>query len=165
MDFSRIDQAVTSAGQQMKINDCLESILIGSVDVGIAAEALSTAAESYGLGTVVVGALRQKSQEIIDLFKLPRFTFPLLGVSVGYPSEKATTEITPRFSMNTMVHKNVYNAQGFAEAIKSYDNTMAKVYQSRGLNDLTWSKLMTMYYSNALNPFLTDLFNKQGFHF
>ena len=163
MDFHKIKMGLEVENQSMEITNSLESLLIGTVDVGIATEALSAAAESLGLGTVVVGAVRRSSEALIELFQLPKYTFPILGVALGYPSEDANPNITPRFPVETLAHKNVYSDKAFKDALLDYNSLMQKHYEKRGNSGLSWTKLMSNYYKREMYPELKDVFSSQGF--
>lgn len=52
-------------------------------DAVLAAHNMEVAAESMGLGTVYLGSLLRGPQRTIELLKLPRMTFPILGLLVG----------------------------------------------------------------------------------
>ena len=54
-------------------------------DAVLAAHNMEVAAESMGLGTVYLGSLLRGPQRTIELLKLPRMTFPILGLLVGRP--------------------------------------------------------------------------------
>nr|WGE04473.1 nitroreductase family protein [Bacillus subtilis] len=62
---------------KMEITNGLESVLVGAVDAGIALGTATAAAESLGLGTVPIGAVRGNPQELIELLELPKYVFPL----------------------------------------------------------------------------------------
>nr|WGD73366.1 nitroreductase family protein [Bacillus subtilis] len=69
---------------KMEITNGLESVLVGAVDAGIALGTATAAAESLGLGTVPIGAVRGNPQELIELLELPKYVFPLSGtLSLG----------------------------------------------------------------------------------
>ena len=58
----------------------------GQNDAVLALHAMETAAESLGLGTVILGSILNDSQAVIDLLNLPERTFPVLGLAIGRPS-------------------------------------------------------------------------------
>ena len=162
IDYNKIEKAIAMEGQEMIASENLESLLVGSVDVGISISAMSAAAESLGLGTVVVGAIRKDTTKIIDLFKLPKYTFPIAGMAIGYPSEKASTQITPRLSMETFAHRNVYKLDNFEKHLADYHQTMKEFYATRGIQDLTWSKFICKYYTKELYTDIAEVYQKQG---
>lgn len=60
-------------------------------DAVLAAHNMEVAAESMGLGTVYLGSLLRGPQRTIELLKLPRMTFPILGLLVGRPLQDPRT--------------------------------------------------------------------------
>jgi len=55
-------------------------------DAVLALHAMETAAESLGLGGVILGSLLNNIDELIDLLHLPEHTFPVLGLALGHPA-------------------------------------------------------------------------------
>ena len=62
----------------------LETFLVASVDVALAAQNAVVAAESIGLSTVYIGAMRNEPEKVADLLGLPPQCFVLFGLCVGY---------------------------------------------------------------------------------
>lgn len=89
MDFYRTYLAAKKNNVEQKINEYVEGIGVGSVDVGIALGAATIAAESLGLGVVPIGGIRRNPEEVIELLELPKYTFPLVGLVVGYPANNS----------------------------------------------------------------------------
>lgn len=63
-------------------------------DAVLAVHAAETAAESLGLGAVILGAITFDLTRVIDLLHLPRHVFPVLGLGLGYPAK--VPELKPR---------------------------------------------------------------------
>ena len=57
----------------------IDTLIIGSHDVGISMQNATVAAESMGLGTVDIGAIRYKSLEITKELNLPKYCIPICG--------------------------------------------------------------------------------------
>ena len=171
MDFNKIDQALAYENANPEIFNTIENILIGTVDVGIAAEAATVAAESYGLGTVMVGALRKSTETLIKDFNLPKYCIPLLGLAIGYPSKEMVQypdpsyKVTPRFPLEYLVHYNNYEKKDLKKHFEDYNIIMKEHFlRKRGL-DSTWTAYMTRYYSKPFNKELLTIYQKQGFNF
>lgn len=88
LDFYRAKLAADKNNVELKITDSVESLLIGSTDVGIALGNAIAAAESFGLGTVPIGGIRRNPQDVIELLGLPEYVFPIAGLVVGHPNEE-----------------------------------------------------------------------------
>ena len=63
------------------------TLLITSVDAALAAQNTLLAAESLGYGGVIIGMLRYCSEEVAELFRLPDYTYPVLGL-LGVPNQQ-----------------------------------------------------------------------------
>ena len=167
IDFNKIDHALAYEKTSPEIFNTIENLLIGTVDVGIAAEAATVAAESYGLGTVMVGALRKNTNTLIKDFNLPKYCIPLLGLAIGYPSiaPEYKHKITPRFPLEYLVHYNNYETKNFKKHFEDYNKIMKEHFRiKRGL-DSTWTEYITRYYSKAFNKDLLKIYQNQGFNF
>lgn len=63
-----------------------ENLLISSVDAALAGQNTLLAAESLGYGGVIIGLVRYAASQIAELFKLPDYTYPVLGLLWGLPT-------------------------------------------------------------------------------
>lgn len=52
------------------------------------------ATESMGLGAVILGSILNDAAQLIELLQLPKLTFPVLGLEVGYPDQEP--QLKPR---------------------------------------------------------------------
>ena len=91
MDFYRIKLAFEKSGKSNenfeKYITQLDTIIVGSHDVGIALGNAVVAADALGLGTVPIGLIRHKAIEITKELNLPKYVVPLIGLCVGYPDD------------------------------------------------------------------------------
>lgn len=102
-------------------------------DASIASEALTTAAESMGLGAVYLGSILNEPQQVIDLLKLPKLTFPVFAVAVGYPA--SVPELKPRLPLETIHFTNQYQLpDNYSTLLNNYDDKLTDYYQHRGTN-------------------------------
>lgn len=70
-----------------------ENLLVATIDAALAAQNLTIAAESLGLGCCYLGSIRNNTQALIKLLHLPPYVYPLFGIAVGYPeNDFATTK-------------------------------------------------------------------------
>lgn len=96
----------------IRINDSKQSFddflgfLTGTVDATIAAQTISLAAESVGLGICYMGTTWWAADEIIDLLALPRGVFPVTSLVIGYPAENPG--LRDRLPLELMVHQEKY---------------------------------------------------------
>lgn len=66
-----------------------------------------TALESFGLGGVFVGGIRNGIARADDVLVLPQNVFPVVGLAFGYPAEK--NELKPRLPLEVTVMENSYS--------------------------------------------------------
>lgn len=79
------------------------------VDASIAAQSFTISAESVGLGVMYWGALRQLPIELLEeKLNLPKLTFPLFGMLIGYPDTSVEINIRPRIDTNLILHRRTY---------------------------------------------------------
>jgi nitroreductase len=83
-----------------------DALLNSIIDASLAGMCLSLAAESAGLGTVMVGGVRNRPHAIAALLGLPPGVFALFGVCVGWPRD--TPPVRPRLSERLIVHEERY---------------------------------------------------------
>ena len=85
-------------------NDHLDAFFNAAVDAAIALSAFVIAAEAEGLGVCPVSAVRNHSQTLSRLLKLPDHVFPVAGLAVGYPAE--TPPLSMRLPLCVTIHRN-----------------------------------------------------------
>jgi nitroreductase len=100
-------------------NDHLDAFFNASVDAAIALSAFVIAAEAEGLGVCPISAVRNDTDTLARLLKLPNHVFPVAGLAVGYPAE--TPQQSMRLPLSVTLHHNTYDEEGFESAIEAYD--------------------------------------------
>ena len=115
-----------------------------------------------GYGTVPIGAVRGKPRELIEMFNLPKGTYPILGMCIGLPAQDPGMK--PRMPFDAFVHREVYN-QNTDALIEEYDKTMEAYMDKRsnGEDIRSWSETSGMYYAKAYYPFEKEVLTEQGF--
>lgn len=117
-----------------------ECYTVGVIDAALAAQNAFTAAESMGLGGVIVGGIRNDVQKLIDAFELPQQVAPLFALCLGYPDDNPG--LKPRLPQ-AVVHKiDTYNEDGNEELMAEYNAGVKEYYTERtnGKNTNTWSQ-------------------------
>lgn len=128
-DLSRLERVCQIRGYTQEAG-YVENFLIAAVDAVIAAQSAALAAQSLGLGICYIGAIRNNPADVIELLGLPGLTFPVTGMTVGWPAD--TPPIRPRLPLNAVLHWERYNADQDA-ALLEYDAQMAAtgIYNNR----------------------------------
>lgn len=162
MDYHRARLAAELNGETLVIPESIESIMVGSVDIGIAMGTAIGAAESMGLGTVPIGGIRKSPEEMISLFDLPEYVFPVAGLVLGYPADLSAMK--PRIPMEIFRHENTYNPDQ-KDALKKYDQEMSDYMNARtgGESNRNWSQGVAGTYKFVYFPKVYPTLKKQGF--
>ncbi len=117
-DHSRVRHLFEVRGREFP-NNHLDLFFNASVDAGIVLATLVQAANFAGLGCCPISEIREHVETVSEMLGLPKWVFPLAGVSLGYPVE--LEPLTPRFSLNATLHEDVYDSTRASEAVQEYD--------------------------------------------
>lgn len=161
-DYYKIKIASEKVNKPLAIIDSIEATMVASVDAGLSAQNVITAAESLGLGIVPIGGVRKNPEEIVKLLELPEFTYPILGIALGYPGN--TSHLKPRMPKEGYRHDEVYNKEKLPEIINKYDEDM-KVYL-KDINreqEVDWSTNTMNVYQYVYYPKVYQTLKDQGF--
>ena len=142
VDLARTDLIAAERGRRLDGSDYLDPALVGFVDAALAAQNASLAAESLGLGTVFVGAVRNRPDEIADELALPPRTIPIFGLAIGYPAPSAARP-KPRLPQSAVFHHERYDVDAQLPAVHDYERTMARFYADEGLTASWISRVLT----------------------
>lgn len=166
-DLSRNRRVGERAQKELPSLDYLESFLVAAIDAALAAQNTVIAAESLGLSTVYIGALRNHPQTIAELLHLPKEALGVFGLCVGYAAETAVNEVKPRLPQQTALFHGRYGVTGEAEAISDYDGAMGAFSKRHEMSDDTWTKRVVSRLGNPANlngrEKLTDILKAMGF--
>lgn len=121
------------AQEQGQANDTLVNIdkfLQAYTDAAIAAQNVLVCAESLGLGTCYFGNIHNDSQKVIDIFKLPKYTFPVVALGIGYIDREPMQK--PRMDKSIKYFENEYKVfDSYMDTIKEFDKKMQDYYDLR----------------------------------
>jgi FMN reductase (NADPH) len=169
-DLSRLERISEPRGYTMESGQ-VENFLLAAVDTAIAAQNAALAAESLGLGFCYIGAIRNNPHEVIQLLNLPRLTFPLVGMTLGWPVE--TPMIRPRLPIDAVLHWEQYNPEGEDIHLQKYDQEMIAtgIYSGRQVStadpipieEYGWTEHSARRVSNVLRPHLREVLLEMGF--
>jgi nitroreductase len=105
------------------VNDHLDAFFNAAVDAGIALSAFVIAAEAEGFGVCPISAVRNHSETLSRLLKLPDHVFPVAGLAVGYAAEASQPSM--RLPLSVTLHRNGFSEDGLDDAIEAYDRRRA----------------------------------------
>ncbi len=141
-DLSRLYRMGERHQQTLEGLDYLESFIVAAVDAALAAQNCVVGAESLGLGTVYVGGLRSKPEEVAKELALPPGAVALFGLSLGWPDPARATEIKPRLPQRLVLHREQYGITAEAETLTRYDETLADFSERQGMGRQAWTPRM-----------------------
>jgi nitroreductase len=166
-DLARLTHIAESRGLPHEGLDYLEMFLMAAIDATLAAQNAVAAAESLGLGTVYIGALRNKPEEVAEVLGLPKQVFAVFGLCVGYANGTVETAIKPRLPQTTVLHRETYKLPP-EEDIAVYNQAMQGFYQSQNMNvpgDWTEHSAKRVAFAQSISgrDRLREALNKLGF--
>lgn len=104
-DFNRFSKWCTVNNANPGYSNFI-SFYTASIDALLAAQNVCNAAENNGLGICYLGTTTYNAREIIQALNLPKLTFPVTTVALGYPNENP--EMTDRLPLKGIIHSEKY---------------------------------------------------------
>ncbi|MFF2083015.1 NADPH-dependent oxidoreductase [Nocardia sp. NPDC058176] len=138
-DFARLRQLADDHGAPLEGADYLESSYVGFVDAALAAQNAVVAAESLGLGTVYIGALRNDPERVAAELNLPDHVFAVFGLVVGHPDPTEGTRVKPRLPQTAVLHQETYDLSIQREPVADYEQRIGEIYTDQGL-PFSWTE-------------------------
>ena len=139
-DLSRADRAGAARGRAMEGCDYLESFVVAAIDAALAAQNAAIAAESMGLSTCYIGALRNDPERVAAELGLPPKAMAVFGMCVGRENPAKPAEIKPRLPQALVAFRGRYAPHpSEKDLVAAYDETLAAFSRSQGMGDVNWS--------------------------
>lgn len=107
IDTHKIEKIIKQRGYQYDYDDGMY-IWLAIQDATLVAENIILAAEALGLGSVLLGVAPLQSELINNTFNIPKRVFPVVGLCLGYPDQKASFDIRPRFPLKHVAFEDSY---------------------------------------------------------
>lgn len=139
-DVSRNERLAAAEGAELEGLPYLETFLVAAIDAALAAQNAVVAAESLGLSTVYIGALRNRPEEVASLLGLPPGTMGVFGLCVGYPKPGAESAVKPRLSQRVVLHRERYATADEATLRADYDARLDAYSRRYEMAATTWTK-------------------------
>ena len=124
----------------MVVNPYVETFLVAAIDAALAAQNAVIAAESLGLSTVYIGAMRNNPARVGELLKLPLKVFPVFGLCVGYAGRDGIGEVNPRLPQPAVAFNEVYGNGEETRLRGRYDVEMSEFSARHEMAADTWTK-------------------------
>ncbi len=138
-DLSRIGRIAAERQAQVEGTHYIEEFIVGIVDAALAAQSALIAAESLGLGTVYIGAMRNLPERIAEELGLPPHVFAVFGMSIGYPDPDRPTDIKPRLPQSLVLHREQYSADAQSAVVAGYNTTRRGFQREQGMRAIDWT--------------------------
>ena len=164
-DTRRLETAVANRG--VKMAKSLELTMIATIDAALVGMSAQTAAESFGLGGVMIGAIRNDPKKAAELLGLPDGVFVAFGMCLGWPDPERVPPQKPRLPSDVTVHYEQYDTTDLKAAIDAYDDALAEHYGQLDRNEhiAAWSGPIAGRLGSPLRPHLRPDLEEMGFSF
>jgi nitroreductase len=139
-DLSRNERLGQQEDVALETIPYFETFLVAAIDAALAAQNAVTAAESIGLSTVYIGAMRNDPQAVADILGLPPRVVVVFGLCVGYPLPTVTNEVKPRLPQDAILFHDTYGNPNEMQLRSAYDARMAAFSQKHEMTQDTWTK-------------------------
>ena len=139
-DISRNQRLGAEEGVELEAMPFLETYLVAAIDAALAAQNAVTAAQSLGLSTVYIGAMRNNATQIAELLGLPQGAMGVFGLCIGYASPDAANEVKPRLPQEAILYRNTYGNPNERKLRAAYDVKMAAFSARNDMTQDTWTR-------------------------
>lgn len=167
-DFNRFTKWCNQRNADAGYDNFLSFVNAAS-DTLLYVQAFCTLAEEAGLGTCYLGTTLYNPQGIIDVLKLPKLTFPIATITVGWPDEQP--EQTDRLPHLAYLHEETYQDYTpnqldiiyyFKEQLEENKHFVA-INNKENLAQVFTDCRYTRKDNEAMSASLLDALKKQGF--
>ncbi len=139
-DLSRNQRIGETLKTDLESMPWLETFMVACIDAALAAQNAVVAAQSLGLRTVYIGAMRNDPVRVAELLGLPPRAFVVFGLCVGYADPTDKNEVKPRLPQSIVVHHDCYDAAPESRDRPAYDAEMSKFSARHELQAATWTQ-------------------------
>ena len=162
-DIHRLGTA--SKMHEQELAKTLETTLVSTIDAALVGMSVQTAAESFGLGAVMIGGMRNHPKDVADLLGFPSGVYVVYGMCIGWPDLEKFPAQKPRLPKSLVVHHEKYDTSDPVEQIQAYDQALAEHYGSQGRNqhEAAWSGPIANRLNTPRRPTLRQTLEALGF--
>lgn len=162
-DVRRLQRACERHGERLAQNT--ENTLVATIDAALLGMSLCLAAESIGLGAVMIGGMRNRPAEVAAELALPSGVYVTFGLCLGWPAEAPPQK--PRLPLSSIVHREQYDDGALDAALGEYDAALAAHYRDEGRKspDAAWSGVVARGFGRPRRGDLRQRLEELGFSF
>ena len=163
-DLTRMEAAMKRHGHDLENNN-LEYGLVSSIDAALVGMSAYLAADSLGIKGLMIGAVRNKPNEVGKLLGMPRRVYPVFGMCLGWPAEAPKQK--PRMDIGTTIHYEKYGMENLEADLDAYDKELAQHYQAIGkeTTDDSWTRDIDQKFAVPRRDKLREQLKEMGFDF
>jgi nitroreductase len=167
-DFNRFSKWCQFNSAEPGYNNFI-SFITATIDALLVAQNVCVAAENNGLGICYLGTTTYNAGEIITLLDLPKLTFPVTTVALGYPDENPG--LTDRIPLEGVIHyekyvdyneariRELYAYKESLDSMKQFVTENDKETLAQVFTDVRYKKKDNEFFSEKMLKTLKD----QGF--
>lgn len=155
-DLKRTQKVAENLGTDYPIAEGLNPLIIATTDAALALQNAVNAVEALGLGSVVVGSLRNRIDDVSSLLHLPDYVYPVAGLSIGKPT--VDMAIKPRLPEAAVIHYDTYQDYDYS-VIEEYVQTMEEFAEARETK--LWTQKFADFFGQAPSDHLDDYLRRQ----
>lgn len=167
-DFNRFSRWCEASNAAPGYNNLL-SFTTAAIDALLVAQNVCVAAENHGLGICYLGTTTYNARELIEALDLPRLTFPITTVALGYPEE--VPELSDRIPLKGIIHyekykdysdtqiRDLYAYKEALEASRNFVNENKKESLAQVFTDVRYKKADNEFFSGKM----LETLKEQGF--
>lgn len=168
VDLNRAQKIAELHGEPFEALSFFETFLVGAVDTALAAQNAMIAVESFGLGSVYIGGLRNAPLEVAAELGLPKNVFALFGQVVGKPDPSRPADIKPRLPQDAVFFREQYGFDDKAmAAVQNYDARAREFQREQGMREQDWTKQVSKRVNSVESldgrHVMRDVLNQLGF--
>lgn len=149
--------------------DNLLSFINAATDTLLFCQTFCNIAEEAGLGTCFLGTTVYMPQQIIDTLKLPKLTFPVATITLGWPDEAPAQ--SDRLPLEAIVHDETY-ADYTPEKIDKFYSHKESLAENQHFVEINHKETLAQVFTDirytrkdneAMSKGLMEALKKQGF--
>lgn len=138
-DLSRTARLAEAEGRTLEGLPYLETFLVAALDAALAAQNAVVAAESLGLSTVYIGALRNDARAVAAELALPPGAMGVFGLCVGHADPAQPAEVKPRLPQPAILHRERYDSSGEEVLRAAYDSELGRFSARHEMSAYRWT--------------------------
>lgn len=123
--------------------DYIESFLLAGFDAAFAAQNAVVAADSLGLGSCYIGAIRNQPEAVAAELGLPPETVAVFGLTVGRPDPARAADVKPRLPQSSVLHRERYGQATRPNDLTAYNTALRSFQAEQKIPEVDWTETVS----------------------